>query len=74
VNPERAERSHEFFVESGDGARDEAERSCLAEAGLDFQSVVDEIEVNFEDPFFVGHSGGGEASSVNVERGAPPMI
>ena len=53
------ERVHELIVESGDGTRDEMERSSFAEAGLNFQGVVDEIKVYSENAIFVGDWGGG---------------
>ena len=74
VDAEGMESGHEFLVEGGDGAWDEAEGTEFAEAGLDFERVVDEIEVDFEDAFVVGNGGGGEAAGGDVESGAPPMI
>jgi len=74
MDAEGMERVHEFIEESGDGARDEAEGAGFAEAGLNFQSMADEIEVDFEDAFVVGHGGGGEAACGDVEGGAPPVI
>src|SRR5712664_1862991 len=53
VNAERVQRVHEFFVEGGHGARRQTERSAFPEAGLYFQSMVDKVKVNLEDPLLV---------------------
>src|SRR5258708_8711223 len=74
VDAERVERGHEFFIESGDGARNEMERSGFAEAGLDFENMIDEIEVDFENAFFVRDWRCGETAGGDVESGTPPMV
>ena len=74
IDVERVEFGHERIVECGDGAWGEADRARFAEAGLDFESVFDEIEVDFEDPFLVGHRRCGEAAGGDIKRDVPRMI
>jgi hypothetical protein len=74
VDAEGMESGREFIVESGDGAWGERDGAGFTEAGLDFEGVLDEIEMDFEDAFLVGHRRGGEAAGGDVESGSPPVV
>src|SRR6267143_3729276 len=68
------QRAHEFCIEFGNRARDEAESPGFPEAGRNLQRVGDEIEVNFKHSLGVGNRRGGQPASAHVESRSPKMV
>src|SRR5579863_2589865 len=74
LDPERCQTSHEFCVKIGDRSRRQRDYSLYAPVRLNNQLVMNEIELNLENPTLVGNGRSCQAEWSNVERDFPPVV
>ena len=72
--PQGVQRCHELLIEVGDRAGKQGDGPGGTIADMDIQPVVDEVEVDLEDPAAEGDGRGGEPAGRDGEGDLPPFV
>src|SRR6266851_1536000 len=73
VDPQRAQVGHEIGMKVSNRARAKRDLSRVASHGLDYNMVVDEVDVDLEYQPRVRHRGGRQSARAEVQRHVGPL-